>query len=147
MTITNKDFVVKNGLIVNNGATFGQAVEVGTPTSNNHAATKSYVDGLISGAGSGVTISDTEPSSPSNGDFWFDINIQRLKIYYGEGWIVMASSTDAEYLPDHRHDTSIDGDGYIVDIIALDQDPNIVYIDGGDPFTTTFTSVLNGGGV
>ena len=44
MTTTNKDFKVKHGLAVTAGATFGQAIEIGTPTADNHAATKGYVD-------------------------------------------------------------------------------------------------------
>jgi hypothetical protein len=44
LTTTNKDFKVKHGLAVANGATFGAAIEVGTPTADNHAATKLYVD-------------------------------------------------------------------------------------------------------
>ncbi len=50
MTTTNKDFKVKHGLAVTAGATFGQAIEIGTPTADNHAATKGYVDQSISGA-------------------------------------------------------------------------------------------------
>jgi hypothetical protein len=44
LTTTNKDFRVKHGLAVSGGATFGQAIEIGTPTANNHAATKEYTD-------------------------------------------------------------------------------------------------------
>jgi hypothetical protein len=44
LTTTNKDFKVKHGLAVTAGATFGQAIEIGTPTANNHAATKEYTD-------------------------------------------------------------------------------------------------------
>jgi hypothetical protein len=44
LTTTNKDFKVKHGLSVTAGATFGQAIEIGTPTADNHAATKGYVD-------------------------------------------------------------------------------------------------------
>jgi hypothetical protein len=50
LTTTNKDFKVKHGLAVTAGATFGQAIEIGTPTADNHAATKGYVDQSISGA-------------------------------------------------------------------------------------------------
>ena len=50
MTTTNKDFKVKHGLAVTAGATFGQAIEIGTPTAENHAATKGYVDSATSTA-------------------------------------------------------------------------------------------------
>jgi len=45
----NKDFKVKHGLSVTGGATFGQAIEIGTPTADNHAATKGYVDSATFG--------------------------------------------------------------------------------------------------
>lgn len=44
MTTSNKDFKVKNGLVVTNGGFFGDSVVVGTPFEDNHAATKLYVD-------------------------------------------------------------------------------------------------------
>lgn len=48
MTTINKDFKVKHGLSVSDGATFGQAIEIGEPTADDHAATKGYVDTAIS---------------------------------------------------------------------------------------------------
>lgn len=147
MTTYNKDFVIKNGLIVNDGATFGDSVTINGST----VATQSYVQSAIAssggGGGTGLIIDATEPSTPINGMLWLDTNIQRIKVYYGEAWLVLATSTDAEYLPEHKHNTSIDGDGYITEIVAGDSDPNIVYLDGGTPSTTTFSTVLNGGGV
>ena len=67
--------------------------------------------------GANVTVSDTEPASPSDGDLWLDTNVDRLKVYLTGSWLVTASSEDADYLQDHRHDTSIDGDGFIVEIL------------------------------
>ena len=49
MTTTNKDFKVKHGLSVADGATFGQAIEIGEPTAADHAASKGYVDAAILG--------------------------------------------------------------------------------------------------
>jgi hypothetical protein len=48
LTTTNKDFKVKHGLVVSNGATFGDAIEIGEPTADDHATTKGYVDSSIS---------------------------------------------------------------------------------------------------
>jgi hypothetical protein len=50
LTTTNKDFKVKHGLVVANGATFGQPIEIGEPTADDHAATKGYVDEALSSA-------------------------------------------------------------------------------------------------
>ena len=51
MTTNNKDFKVKNGLLVTNGGSFGGSVVVGTPTQDNHAATKEYVDDTLVSTG------------------------------------------------------------------------------------------------
>jgi hypothetical protein len=108
----NKDFKVKHGLDVAQGGTFGGTVTVGTPTQNAHAATKLYVDSV---AGStGVTVSSTAPTSPSNGNMWFDTLTERIHIYYGSQWVAIATLEDAETLQDHIHDTAIDGSGLIV---------------------------------
>jgi hypothetical protein len=48
LTTTNKDFKVKHGLTVAAGATFGQAIEIGEPTADDHATTRLYVDDQIS---------------------------------------------------------------------------------------------------
>ena len=50
LTTINKDFKVKHGLTVAAGATFGQAIEIGEPTADDHAATKGYVDSATSTA-------------------------------------------------------------------------------------------------
>ena len=111
MATTNRDFKVKHGLDVANGGTFGQAVTVGTPTENTHAATKLYVDTLA--GSSSVTVSSTAPESPSNGQLWFDTVTQRIHVYYSGAWSPMATLEDAEVLQEHIHDTSIDGTGLI----------------------------------
>ena len=66
MATVEKDFKVKNGLVVTNGGTFGDAVTVGAPTLADHAATKEYVDSRSMAVGS------TAPSSPTNGTQWLD---------------------------------------------------------------------------
>ncbi len=108
MTTVNKDFRVKHGLNVAEGGTFGSAVTVGTPTQNTHAATKLYVDSQA-----GIVVGDTEPGSPSNGNFWFDTVTERVYVYYSSTWIAMATLEDAELLQEHIHDTAIGGTGQI----------------------------------
>jgi hypothetical protein len=107
----NKDFKVKHGLNVAEGGTFGQAVVVGTPTENTHAATKLYVDSAA--AESSVTVSETAPVSPSNGQLWFDTVTSRIYVYYSAVWIALATLADAEVLQEHIHDTAIGGTGQI----------------------------------
>lgn len=144
MTIANKDFKIKNGLQVADGATFGGAVVVADPTDATHAATKSYVDSLAGSIAAGATA----PSSPINGTQWFDSNINRVKIYYGGTWYTMASYNDAINIPQHIHDTSIGGSGLIVSIFTeggSSNDPQINSLDAGGAATTFWDIVLDGG--
>jgi hypothetical protein len=110
MATVNKDFKVKHGLNVAEGGTFGSAVVVGTPTENTHAATKAYVDAQAAG----MTVSETAPASPSNGNLWFDTLTSRVHVYYNSAWVPLATLEDAELLQQHIHDTAIGGTGLIV---------------------------------
>lgn len=110
MATLDKDFKVKNGLIVTNGGTFGDAVTVGTPTESTHAATKAYVD---ANAG-GMPVLSTPPNSPTNGQLYFDSVTSHINVYYEGEWIMIATLADAEVLPQHIHDTAIDGTGFVV---------------------------------
>lgn len=112
MATVNKDFRVKHGLNVAEGGTFGQAVTVGTPTENTHAATKSYVDALV-----GTIIVPTETSVPGNavdGQLYIDELENRLLFYYNGQWNTMALLQDTLEIAQHIHDTAIGGTGLIV---------------------------------
>ena len=89
MATADKDFKVKNGLVVGAGGTFNGTVVVATPTENTHAATKAYVDAV----GGGVNVSDTTPEDPIAGMLWFDSTTARFFIYYDSFWIEVSSST------------------------------------------------------
>jgi hypothetical protein len=128
MTTNLKDFKVKNGLVVTNGGSFGNAVAVGEPTLGTHATTKDYVDSLSST----VIVANTAPLSPISGKIWFDTTVDRLKVYNDSTWNIIETFA----IPDHIHDTSIDGSGLITDIfwesITYDAN-NIPVLDGGTP--------------
>jgi hypothetical protein len=144
LATVDKDFKVKNGLVVTNGGTFGGAVTVGTPTEATHAVTKSYVDALAGG----IPVANTAPSSPDNGDLWFDTLTQRVNVYYEQNWLTIASIDDTLNLPDHIHDTSIDGNGLIVTTFVSAgsfNDPQGTSIDGGEANTVVFTQTFDGG--
>lgn len=144
MATVDKDFKVKNGLQVTNGGTFGGAVTVGTPTEANHAVTKSYVDALAGG----IPVANTAPSSPDNGDMWFDTLTERINVYYAGTWLTVATIDDTLTLPDHIHDTSIDGNGLIVTTFISGgsfNDPQGTGLDGGEANTVTFTQTFDGG--
>jgi len=145
MATVDKDFKVKNGLVVTNGGTFGGTVTVATPTLGTHAATKDYVDSLT-GTPS-VPVSDTPPASPSNGDLWYDTVTERLHVYYSTQWLAMATLEDAEYLQDHIHDTAIDGTGRIVSVFVSGgfyNDPGVL-VSAGFYNTNSWEETWNGG--
>lgn len=112
MATVNKDFRIKNGLYVTNGGTFGGTVTVATPTENEHAATKQYVDN----ATSGVTVPSglNNPESGTNGDLFLNTNESRLYYYFNDSWYSLALVQDTLEIPQHIHDTAIDGTGLVV---------------------------------
>ena len=95
MATDSKDFKVKNGLVVGEGGIFNGTVTVATPTSNSHATTKLYVDDLIAGIGNGggsLTVSDTAPLLPSEGDLWYNSTDGSTYVYYDSFWVEATSA-------------------------------------------------------
>jgi len=145
MATVNKDFKVKNGLIVTNGGTFGGEVTVATPTVGTSAATKDYVDTAVSTPT--IPVGSTPPVSPGNGDLWFDTLTERVHVYYGSVWVAIATLEDAEVLQDHIHDTSIDGSGLIVSTFVSGgayNEPGVL-VSAGDYSTSSWENTYDGG--
>lgn len=145
MATVNKDFRVKHGIAVAEGGTFGGTVTVATPTENAHATTKLYVDTAVGSPQ--IPVSETSPVSPDNGDLWFDSVTERIHVYYGSQWIAIATLEDSEILPDHIHDTSIDGTGLVVSRFI---DAGFYYepgalVSAGLYNTTEFAETYDGG--
>jgi hypothetical protein len=144
MATVDKDFKVKNGLVVTNGGTFGSAVTVGAPTLASHAATKEYVDSLTGS----MAVGDTAPSSPTNGTQWLDTLTNRVNFYYNGAWHTQATIDDTLNLPQHIHDTAIDGTGFIVTTFREGgsfNSPQGTSLDGGSPSSNSWTQVFDGG--
>jgi hypothetical protein len=142
MATVDKDFKVKNGLSVANGGTFGGAVTVGTPTLASHAVTKAYVDGLT------MAVGNTAPTSPANGSQWLDTSTNRVNFYYDGSWYTQATIDDTNNIPDHIHDTAIDGTGLIVSMFVdsgFFDSPMTSETDSGNASDTDFTSTRDGG--
>lgn len=142
MAIVDKDFKVKNGLVVANGGTFGDAVTVGVPTLAVHAATKDYVDSRTMAVGASA------PSSPINGTMWLDTLTNRINFYYNGSWYTQATIEDTINIPDHIHDTAIDGTGLIVSQFidsGFFDSPMTASTDSGNASDTDFTSTNDGG--
>ena len=116
MATSDKDFKVKNGLIVANGGSFGGPVTVAAPVNNDHAATKEYVDGVVGGVE--LPVGATPPSPVANGNMWYNTETERVNVYYNGVWYEMANLEDAETLQDHIHDTAIDGTGTVVTVFV-----------------------------
>lgn len=148
MATIDKDFKVKNGLIVALGGSFGGAVEVGTPTENAHAATKEYVD---SRTGSVIVPTETEaPANPVDGQFYFDTTTRHLSVYSTDAgeWIMIATFDDTANLRQHIHDTAIDGTGLITTIFQDAGYYDAIFsatVDGGLYSLTSPTTIFDGG--
>ena len=143
MATVNKDFRVKHGIIVADGGTFGSTVTVATPTQNAHAATKLYVDTAVGSP----TIGTTQPETPANGNLWFDTVTERIHVYYNGQWIPIATLEDSETLPDHIHDTAIDGTGLVVSRFidaGFYYEPGVL-VSAGLYNTTDFEATYDGG--
>jgi hypothetical protein len=143
MATVNKDFKVKHGINVAQGGTFGSTVTVATPTENAHAATKLYVDTAIGSP----TIGTTQPTSPVNGQLWFDTLTERVHVYYNSEWVAIATLEDAEGLQDHIHDTAIDGSGLIVSTFISGgayNEPGVL-VSAGMYNTSEFEETFDGG--
>lgn len=145
MATVDKDFKVKNGLVVNNGGTFGGTVTVATPTDAGHATTKEYVDSLVGSPT--VPVDGEAPANPVNGQLWYDTLTQRIYVYYNGEWSALANLADAETLQDHIHDTSIDGSGLIVSIFVSGgtyNEPGAL-VSAGTYATTQWENTWDGG--
>lgn len=145
MATVDKDFKVKNGLIVANGGTFGGTVTVATPTLGSHATTKDYVD--IAVGSPSVPVDSLPPISPSNGNLWYDTVTERLHVYYNSEWLAIATLEDAETLQDHIHDTAIDGTGRVISIFVSGgfyNDPGVL-VNAGFYNTTSWENTWDGG--
>lgn len=148
MATINKDFKVKNGLVVALGGSFGGTVEVGTPTENAHAATKEYVDGKFTSV---VIPTESEaPANPVDGQFYFDTTTRHLSVYSEDAaaWIMIATFEDTYNLRQHIHDTAIDGTGLIVTVFQDAGFYDAIFsanIDGGSYNTEVFDQTFDGG--
>ena len=143
MATTNRDFRVKHGINVAEGGTFGSTVTVATPTQNEHAATKLYVDSAIGSP----QVPTTQPESPTTGDLWLDTLTERVHVYYNSQWVAIATLEDAETLQDHIHDTSIDGNGLIVSTFISGgayNEPGVL-VSAGLYNTASFEATYDGG--
>ena len=148
MATVDKDFKVKNGLVVTLGGSFGGPVSVGTPLAADDAATKRYVDEKV-GTYSVPTYPEA-PADPIDGQMYFDTTTKHLSIYDESqlSWIMIATFADTANLRQHIHDTAIDGTGLIVTVFQdagfYDAVPSAT-LDAGFYDTTFWDQTFDGG--
>lgn len=95
MATVEKDFKVKNGLVVGEGGTFNGTVTVATPTLGTHAATKEYVDNKPGG----YTVSETAPENATEGAGWYKSSTGQTFIYYDGFWVEEGNGTGGDTGP------------------------------------------------
>jgi hypothetical protein len=143
MATVNKDFRVKHGLAVAEGATFGSTVTVATPTENAHAATKLYVDSkpLL------VATAASAPADAVNGQLYVDTIENRLLFFYNGQWNTLALLQDTLEIAQHIHDTAIGGTGLIVStfVDAGFYDDAAALEDAGFYNTNSWAATYDGG--
>jgi len=47
------------------------------------------------GTGPSVTVSGTEPESPSSGDLWYDTNTNTMQVYVVDAFVPVAAAHDS----------------------------------------------------
>ena len=84
MATSNKNFKVKNGLDVSGTATANSFVKTGGTSDEFLMA-----DGSVSAGGGGgsLEVSETPPSSPSEGDIWYNSQTGQTFVYYDSFWV------------------------------------------------------------
>lgn len=145
-TVVDKDFRVKNGLVVTDGGSFGGTVTVATPTLGDHATTKDYVDNLV-GSSVSVPVLSEAPANPDAGSLYIDTVTNRLHMYLNSAWVAIATLQDSQTLQDHIHDTAIDGSGLVVSIFVQGGTYNEAgaLVEAGVYNTTVWSQTWDGG--
>lgn len=144
MATDNKDFKVKNGLAVANGGIFGGTVTVAAPTQNTHAATKQYVDEkeIL------VATESSAPEAAVNGQLYIDTVTNRLAFFVDGTWHTLTTFNDIQDIPQHIHDTAIDGTGFIVSQYqdaGYYNESSSTPVDAGNYNTNSWTVTWDGG--
>jgi hypothetical protein len=114
MATSNKDFKVKNGLIVEGTTATVNGFDVLTTASEIQPQ---------------VPLGETYPSDINNGSLFYNIETNRLAVFYNSVWRELAYLTEVTSIFGGDSETSFFSNVY----------------DGGDSFTTIFVGALDGG--
>ena len=106
---------------------------IGTGNTFLYDASSDIVDiSIAGGGGASVTVSDDAPSSPSDGDLWFESDTADLKVYYNDGssaqWVSASGGDSAVITSTSAPSSAQDGD-----LWYDSENGNLfVYYDDGD---------------
>ena len=98
----DKNFSVKNGLTVNGSEIVSSSRQLKNITAIDSTTAAAITNAGIGGGGGGgggasVTTSSTAPSSPLEGDLWFDTDDGTLNIYFNDGdssqWLAVSGES------------------------------------------------------
>ena len=118
MTTQNKDFRVKNGLIV----------EGTTATVNGNEVLTTASD-LASLVDAGVSLGLSYPNDKQDGSLFYNISTNRLAVFYDSVWRELAYLTEVSSVFGGDSETTVFANSY----------------DGGDSSTTMFIGFVDGG--
>jgi hypothetical protein len=118
MTTQNKDFRVKNGLVVEGNSA--------TVNGNQVLTTASDLTGLVDAA---VSLGNEYPTDKSNGSLFYNTSTNRFAVFHDSVWRELAYLTEVSAIFGGDSETSFFSNSY----------------DGGDSFTTMFVGAVSGG--
>jgi hypothetical protein len=114
MATNNKDFKVKNGLVVQGTTATVNGFDVLTTASEIQPQ---------------VPLGENYPSDKNNGSLFYNIETNRLAVFYNSVWRELAYLTEVTSIFGGDSETTSFSNSY----------------DGGDSFTTMFIGALDGG--
>lgn len=118
MTTNTKDFVVKNGLVVQ-----GQNATI---NGNEVLTTASDLNSLVDDA---ISFGFSYPTDKEDGSLFYNISTNRLAVFYDSVWRELAYITEVAAIFGGDSETTVFANSY----------------DGGDSSTTMFIGFVDGG--
>ena len=131
-----------NGAIIANGSV-GTSGQVLTSSAGGNVYWSTVTGG--GGGGASVTVSDTAPSTPSNGDLWFYTGTGELLIYYNDGnssqWVTASAVPTPTLVPNA---TNANNALYLGGIAAADYQTEAGLAANVATLTSNNANYLNG---
>ena len=101
-----------------------------------NAAQSKFVPGAASGGGASVSVSETAPTEPSEGDQWFNSSTLKMYVYYSNQWIAASTAgpAGADATPtSYANLAAFPSSGNAVGNLAIALDTKALYVwDGSE---------------